>query len=82
MADINSNPRDQTLERGWWPLTRVAEDYLHVSPNLLRGAINDGVLPAYAKPITAGRKDSKRPVVLLNLDDVDAWVRGWPRAHF
>lgn len=82
MADNHSNPRDGTLERGWWPLTRVAEDYLHVSPNLLRGAVNEGALPAYAKPITRGRADSKRPVVLLNLDDVDAWVRSWPTAHF
>lgn len=82
MAKTNCNARDGTLQRGWWPLTRVAEDYLHVSPNLLRGAVNDGTLPAYAKPITRGRTDSKRPIVLLNLDDVDAWVRSWPRATF
>ena len=82
LAENNSNPRDGTLERGWWPLSRVAKEYLHVNPNMLRGAINEGALKAYAKPITTGRKDSKRPIVLVHLDDVDAWVRSWPRATF
>lgn len=82
MANDNCKPRDSTLQRGWWPVTRVAKDYLHVSPNILRDAINAGTLPAYCKPITKGRKDSDRPVVLVSLDDVDALVRSWPRASF
>lgn len=80
LADNDSNPRDGTLSRGWWPYTRVAKDYLHISPDLVREAIHSGDLPAYQKPITRGRKDSARHIVLVCLDDADDWIRSkWPR---
>ena len=75
LAASDSNARDGTIARGWWPYTRVAKDYLHVSPDLLRDAIFAGELPAYQKPITRGRKDSKRPVVFVYIPDVDEWIR-------
>lgn len=80
MASDNSSARDGTMGRGWWPYTRVAKDYLHVSPDLLRDAIYSGALPAYQKPITRGRKDSNRPIVFVSIEDVDEWIRStWVR---
>lgn len=81
LATSDSNARDGTIARGWWPYTRVAKDYLHVSPDLLRDAIFSGELPAYLKPITRGRRDSNRPIVFVSIEDVDEWIRStWERA--
>ena len=80
MATSDSSARDGTMSRGWWPYTRVAKDYLHVSPDLLRDAIYSGELPAYQKPITRGRRDSNRPIVFVSIEDVDEWIRStWER---
>lgn len=66
------------IPRGWFPYTKVAEEYLGVAPYLLLGAIRRGELKAYVKPLTRGRKEGatqERNVVMVCLADVDKWIR-------
>ena len=66
------------IPRGWFPYTKVAEEYLGVAPSLLLGAIRRGELRAFIKPPTRGRKEgttTQRNVYFVCLADVDEWIR-------
>lgn len=66
------------LPRGWAPYRVVARDYLHISEDILLGAIKAGKLRAYEKPMTRGRrKQGAREYrqIWVNLSDVDEYIR-------
>ena len=69
---------ERVCERRWMPYSQAARDYLGISPDVLRGAINSGELPAYEKPITRGRKPDacrQNHSYFVNLTDVDNYIR-------
>ena len=69
---------EYVIQRGWFPYTKVAREYLGVSPDLLLGAIRRRELPAYIKPTTRGRTAdaaSQRNYYYVCLSDVDSWIR-------
>lgn len=53
--------------RSRWATVREAERYAHVSNGVVRDAVNNGELPAYRR--------SAKSVVLIDLDDIDKWIR-------
>ncbi|MBQ2680610.1 MAG: hypothetical protein IJF97_01590 [Eggerthellaceae bacterium] len=69
--------RDRGIQQTWMPYSRAAQEYLGVSPDLLRQAINSGELAAYEKPLTRGRTGTTREnhSYFVNLEDVDAYIR-------
>lgn len=76
--------RDIGIRQAWMPYSRAAQEYLGVSPDLLRRAINNGELIAYEKPLTRGRTGTTREnhSYFVNLEDVDAYIREhWPMAE-
>ena len=54
------------------PYRKAAREYLHVDDALLLGAIKRGELPAYLKPTN---KQTELNYIVVNLGDVDEWVR-------
>lgn len=69
---------DRACERKWMPYAQAARDYLGISPDVLRGAITSGQLPAYEKPLTRGRKPGasrEHHSYFVNLGDVDDYIR-------
>lgn len=77
--------RREPVRREWMPYAIAARDYLGVSPDILRTAINAGKLKAYEKPITRGRKttdpDRMNHSYFVCLADIDEYVRtSWPAA--
>lgn len=67
------------VERGWLDL-RSAAHYVGVGTELVRRAIAAGDLPAYEKPATYAT--GTRVYLKVCRDDLDAWVRSWPRAAY
>ena len=69
------------IQRGWMPYAQMAKYYLGVAPDILLGAIKRYELPAYAKPITRGRKvadrSQQRNSYFVCKEDVDAYVRAY-----
>lgn len=59
-------------ERKWFSLKRAAR-LVGLDPSVLRGAVMDGSLKAYKKPSAGG--DGGRAYLLVNMDDIDAWIR-------
>lgn len=77
--------KDPPVARRWMPYAKAAHDYLGVSPDILRRAINEKKLPAYEKPLTRGRKEGaakQRHSWFVHLSDVDEYVRTyWNKAE-
>ena len=76
---VQQRRRPDPVGPGWLPYGTAARCYLHVAPELVRGGIERGELPAYAKPCT--RRDTGEPSgrLYVSLADVDEWVRRcWP----
>lgn len=66
------------ITREWYPYSQVAREYIGIAPDVLLGAIRRNELPAYAKPITRGRKEgakTERDRYFVHLADVDEWIR-------
>lgn len=66
------------MQRGWAPYRTVARQYLHVNEDVLLGAIKQGKLRAYEKPLTHGRKPGatrENHSLWVNLSDVDEYIR-------
>lgn len=71
-------PSDEIIPKLWIPYSKVAKDYLGISPSVLLAAIRTGELKAYRKPLTRGhRPDAKRHnySYFVCLKDVDEWIR-------
>ena len=66
-------------ERGWLDL-RSAARYVGVGTELVRRAIAAGDLPAYEKPAVC--RGGTRVYLKVCREDLDAWVRSWPRAPY
>lgn len=73
---------DAVCNRGWMPYALAAREYLGISPDVLRAAINAGDLPAYEKPLTRGRKAGatrEHHSYFVCLADIDDYIRcNWP----
>ena len=68
----------EPIPRGWAPYKTVAREYLHVSEDILLGAIKRGKLRAYEKPLTRGRKPGasrENHSYFVCLSDVDEYIR-------
>ena len=65
------------IARGWLTATGAAQ-YLGVAPELVYRAVSSGELPAYEKPAT--RTKGRSGISLISVEDIDEWVRSWPRA--
>lgn len=61
-----------TVVRKWFSLDQASR-LVGLSPIVLRRAVMDGSLKAYKKPATYA--ESKRAYLLVNMDDVDEWLR-------
>lgn len=59
-------------ERKWFSLKEAAR-LVGLRADVLRSAVMDGSLKAYKKPTTC--RESERAYLLVNMDDVDAWLR-------
>lgn len=57
-----------------WLGLKASARYVGVSEALVRKGIADGDLKAYRRP----GSDSSHAKVLINSDDLDAWVRSFP----
>ena len=71
--------RSDPVGPGWLPYQTVARCYLHVAPDLVRGAIERGELEAHEKPCTRRDPGTLSGRLYVSLCDVDEWVRVyWP----
>lgn len=63
--------------RGWFSISEAGR-YAGVSPDVVKRAVDAGELPAYEKPATYAEHRVNR-FLKVSREDVDAWVRSWPR---
>lgn len=72
-----------TVQQLWMPYAQAARQYLGISEDVLRAAINAGQLAAYEKPLTCGRKPGaarENHSYFVYLPDVDEYIRNhWQR---
>ena len=61
-----------SVVRKWFSLNQTAK-LVGLNPCVLRRAIMDGSLKAYKKPATYS--EPKNTHLILNMDDVDEWLR-------
>lgn len=66
-----------SIQQGWVSVADAAR-YVRLAPDVVRGAIARGELPAVVKPAT--RREG-RPQYRVALSDVDAWMRSQPSAR-
>ena len=73
----------QAIQREWVPYRTAAREYIGISDDGLRAAINAHELPAYEKPLTRGRKKGatrENHSYYVSLEDVNKWIRThWPQ---
>ncbi len=67
-GEIRNATRGRDVAPAHWASVRDAERHVHAHEGTVRAAINRGEIPAYRRP---GRRGS----VIVDLRDVDAWVR-------
>lgn len=70
--------RTSIADAGWLSISGAGR-YAMLAPEVIRGAIVRGELPAYVKPAT--RVEGGRPQYRVSKKDIDEWMRSQPSAR-